>query len=135
MPESNKAVEKGRTDSQTKKEEEPRIGVYVCSCGGNIGDKVHCEQVARILGKLPNVAISRHYMFMCSDPGQALITEDIRERGINRVVIGACSIFLHEQTFRQTVERAGINPYLYCHVGLREQDSWVHHEWSDRSNT
>jgi heterodisulfide reductase subunit A len=67
-------------------------------------------------------------MFMCSDPGQKLITDDIREQGVNRVVVGACSIFLHEQTFRRTVSRAGLNPYLYCHIGLREQDSWVHHK-------
>jgi heterodisulfide reductase subunit A len=67
-------------------------------------------------------------MFMCSDPGQALIAEDIREQGINRVVVGACSMFLHEQTFRRTVSRAGLNPYLYYHIGLREQDSWVHHD-------
>ncbi len=128
MPESTKPVEKGRTNSQPKKKEEPRIGVYVCTCGGNIGDTIRCEEVARILGKLPNVAVSRHYMFMCSDPGQSLIADDIRERSINRVVVGACSMFLHEQTFRQTVTRAGLNPYLYCHIGLREQDSWVHHD-------
>jgi heterodisulfide reductase subunit A len=112
-------------------EEEPRIGVYICSCGGNIGDTVRCEQVAKALEKLPNVAVSRNAMFMCSDPGQALITDDIREQGVNRVVVGACSIFLHEQTFRRTVARAGLNPYLYHHVGLREQDSWVHHDSPD----
>ncbi len=106
----------------------PRIGVYVCECGGNIGETVRCEQVANALGKLANVTIARHYQFMCSDPGQKLITDDITEKGVNRVVVGACSLFLHEQTFRKTVERAGLNPYLYYHIGLREQDSWVHHE-------
>ncbi|HEY53783.1 MAG TPA: CoB--CoM heterodisulfide reductase iron-sulfur subunit A family protein, partial [Caldilineae bacterium] len=109
-------------------EEEPRIGVYVCNCGGNIGDVVRCEQVARALSKLPNVVTAHSEMFMCSDPGQKLITDDIKEKGVNRVVIGACSMFLHEQTFRRTVERAGLNPYLYYHIGLREQDSWVHHD-------
>jgi heterodisulfide reductase subunit A len=64
---------------------------------------------------------------MCSDAGQALIEEDIKERGVNRVVIGACAPSLHERTFRGAVARAGLNPYLYLHVGLREQDSWVHH--------
>ena len=108
-------------------EEEPRIGVYVCNCGGNIGDVVNCEQVAEALRDIPNVVTSHSDMFMCSDPGQKLITDDIKEKGINRVVIGACSIFLHEQTFRQAVERAGLNPYLYYHIGLREQDSWVHY--------
>ncbi len=109
-------------------DKEPHIGVYVCNCGGNIGDVVECEKVARALGKLPNVVSSRSHMFMCSDPGQNLITDDIKDKGINRVVVGACSIFLHEQTFRGTVERAGLNPYLYYHIGLREQDSWVHHD-------
>ena len=108
--------------------EEPKVGVYVCNCGGNIGDVVECENVARVLGKLPNVVSSQSHMFMCSDPGQNLIADDIKEKGVNRVVVGACSIFLHEQTFRSTLERAGLNPYLYYHVGLREQDSWVHHD-------
>jgi heterodisulfide reductase subunit A len=108
-------------------QEEPRVGVYVCNCGGNISDVVQCSQVAKALGKLPNVVATHSEMFMCSDPGQKLILDDIREKGVNRVVVGACSIFLHEQTFRNTVKSAGINPYLYYHIGLREQDSWVHH--------
>ncbi len=107
--------------------EEPRIGVYVCNCGGNIGDVVNCPKVASTLKELPNVITSRSHMFMCSDPGQDLILRDIKEKGVNRVVIGACSPFLHEMTFRGALERAGLNPYLYTHVGLREQDSWVHH--------
>jgi heterodisulfide reductase subunit A len=107
---------------------EPRVGVYVCDCGGNISDTVRCEQVAHALSKLPDVAVSRRCQFMCSDPGQKSITDDITEKGINRVVVGACSIFLHEQTFRKALQRAGLNPYMYYHIGLREQDSWVHHD-------
>jgi heterodisulfide reductase subunit A len=114
-------------------DEQPRIGVYVCNCGGNIGDVVHCQLAAETLANLPDVVASRSHMFMCSDPGQNLIIEDIREKGVNRVVIGACSPFLHEQTFRKTLERAGLNPYLYYHVGLREQDSWVHHDCKDEA--
>ena len=121
-------AEKGQVQPQSASpDEEPRIGVYVCHCGDNIGDVVHCEQTAEALGKLANVVVSRSYIFMCSDPGQKLITDDIKEKGVNRVVVGACSMFLHEQTFRQAVSRAGLNPYLYYHIGLREQDSWVHH--------
>jgi heterodisulfide reductase subunit A len=116
-----------KAEENQNPEEEPRIGVYVCNCGGNIGDVVSTEMVARMLEKMPNVTVSHSNMFMCSDPGQKLIEDDIKEKGINRVVIGACSIFLHEQTFRRTLERAGLNPYLYYHVGLREQVSWVHH--------
>ena len=107
--------------------EEPRIGVYVCHCGGNISDVVDCERVAAALSGLPNVVVARTHLFMCSDPGQQTVQEDIRKFGLNRVVIGACSPFLHEATFRRAVSQAGLNPYLYYHVGIREQDSWVHH--------
>jgi len=121
-----------RTDS-SHGDDEPRIGVYVCKCGGNVGDVVGCEDVAAAVAGLPDVVVSRSDMSMCSDQGQQLIIDDIVENGVNRVVVGACSIFLHEQTFRQSLERAGLNPYLYCHVGLREQDSWVHGCWPDEA--
>ena len=104
-----------------------RVGVYTCRCGGNIGDVVNVDQVAEALQKLPNVVVTRTDMSLCSDAGQAMIEADIREHGINRVVIGACAPALHEQTFRRTVARAGLNPYFYQHVGVREQVSWVHH--------
>ena len=111
----------------TNPNEEIRIGVYTCYCGGNISDVVNCEHVKKVMSELPNVAVSRTDMSMCSDAGQALIEKDIKEKGVNRVVVGACAPSLHEQTFRGTVSRAGLNPYLYHHVGLREQDSWVSH--------
>ncbi len=103
-----------------------RIGVYVCHCGGNISHSVQCERAARTMGKLPDVVISRTDLSMCSDAGQAMLEQDIKTLGVNRVVIGACTPSLHEQTFRGAVMRAGLNPYLYYHVGLREQVSWVH---------
>lgn len=115
-----------QNENPKKPDSEIRIGVYTCHCGGNIGKVVACEKVAKILEKLDNVAVSRTDLSFCSDAGQAIIEQDIRENGINRVVIGACAPSLHEQTFRQTVTRAGLNPYLYHHVGIREQDSWVH---------
>lgn len=108
--------------------ETPRIGVYTCYCGGNISKVVQCEKVAKALAGQENVAVSRTNMSLCSDAGQSMIEQDIRELGVNRVVIGACAPSLHEQTFRNTVLRAGLNPYLYQHMGLREQDSWVHHD-------
>jgi heterodisulfide reductase subunit A len=116
---------------QEKQDEEIRIGVYTCYCGGNISDVVQCEKVAKVLGSMDNVVVSRTDMSMCSDAGQALIENDIKEKGVNRVVVGACAPSLHEQTFRGTVSRAGLNPYFYHHVGLREQDSWVHHNDHD----
>lgn len=115
-----------QNENPQKPDSEIKIGVYTCHCGGNIGKVVACEKVAKILGKLDNVVVSRTDLSFCSDAGQAIIEQDIRENGINRVVIGACAPSLHEQTFRQTVTRAGLNPYLYHHVGIREQDSWVH---------
>lgn len=118
-------------EKEEDSEEEIRVGVYTCKCGGNIGDVVRCEAVAKALGKLADVTVSRTDMSMCSDAGQAMIEEDIKERGVNRVVIGACAPSLHEQTFRGTVARAGLNPYFYHHVGIREQDSWVHHDDPD----
>jgi heterodisulfide reductase subunit A len=111
-----------------KQGEEIRIGVYTCYCGGNISDVVDCEKVAEVLGKKPDVVVSRTDLSMCSDAGQAIIEQDIKEKGVNRVIVGACAPSLHEQTFRGTVSRAGLNPYFYHHVGLREQDSWVHHD-------
>ncbi len=111
---------------ETTPNEAVRIGVYVCYCGGNISEVVDCERVAEALRGLPDVVVSRTDMSMCSDAGQAMIEEDIRAHGVNRVVVGACAPSLHERTFRGTVARAGLNPYLYHHVGLREQDSWVH---------
>jgi heterodisulfide reductase subunit A len=115
------------TENAENKNEEIRIGVYTCHCGGNISDVVNCEKVSQTLRNMPNVVVSRTDMSMCSDAGQALIEADIREKGVNRVIVGACAPSLHEQTFRGTVSRAGLNPYFYHHVNLREQDSWVHH--------
>jgi heterodisulfide reductase subunit A len=106
--------------------EKIKIGVYSCYCGGNISHTVKCEQVAKAMEGQPDVVVSRTNMSLCSDAGQSQIEQDIRELGVNRIVIGACAPSLHEQTFRNAVMRAGLNPYLYHHVGLREQDSWVH---------
>jgi heterodisulfide reductase subunit A-like polyferredoxin len=76
--------------------------------------------------RLPDVAVARTDESLCSDAGQSRLEQDIRELGVNRVVVGACAPALHEETFRGAVARTGLNPYLYHHVGLREQDSWVH---------
>jgi len=101
-----------------------RIGVYICQCGGNISDVVAVEKVVEAAAKLPDVVIARNHTFMCSDPGQDLIAQDIRNERLNRVVVAACSPSLHEHTFRQTLTRGGLNPYLYEHANIREQVSW-----------
>ncbi|MBE9478403.1 MAG: CoB--CoM heterodisulfide reductase iron-sulfur subunit A family protein, partial [Chloroflexi bacterium] len=125
MPEKDK-IENNNEAQPSAPSEEVRIGVYTCYCGGNISDVVECENVANALSSMPNVVASRTHMSMCSDAGQAMIEDDIKNNNVNRVIIGACAPSLHEKTFRATVERAGLNPYLYHHVGLREQDSWIH---------
>jgi len=125
MPEKDKVID-SKEAHPSAQSEEVRIGAYTCYCGGNISDVVDCERVATALSGLPNVTASRTHMSMCSDAGQALIEEDIKKNNVNRVIIGACAPSLHEKTFRSTVERANLNPYLYHHIGLREQDSWIH---------
>ena len=113
-------------EEKNNENEELRIGVYVCHCGVNIAAAVDCEAVAEYAGTLPNVVVAKDYKYMCSDPGQNLIQEDIKEQNLNRVVVAACSPRLHEPTFRRCVEEAGLNRYLFEFANLREHDSWVH---------
>ena len=104
---------------------EIRIGVYVCHCGSNIAGIVDVENVRNFSAQLENVVIARHYTYMCSDPGQALIEQDIREKQLNRVVVASCSPLMHESTFRQACAKAGMNPYLFQMTNIREHCSWV----------
>jgi heterodisulfide reductase subunit A len=106
--------------------EDIKIGVYICHCGLNIAGTVNVEEVAKYAGTLPNVVVARHYRYMCSDPGQDLIKSDIKNLGLNRIVVASCSPRMHELTFRKTVEAGGLNPYLYEHANIREHCSWVH---------
>ena len=103
----------------------PRIGVYVCRCGTNIADTVDVEEVATSSQKLKNVVLAREYAYMCSDPGQDLIKEDIREHNLNRVVVASCSPLMHEFTFRSALEAGGLNPFYFQMANIREQCSWV----------
>lgn len=105
---------------------EPKIGVYVCHCGTNIAATVDVAQAVAFARGLSGVAVARHYKYMCSDPGQALIKNDIRELGLSRVVVASCSPRLHEPTFRRTCQDAGLNPYLFEMANIREHCSWVH---------
>lgn len=107
---------------------EVRIGVYVCHCGLNIAATVDVKRVAEETSRLPNVVVSRDYVFMCSTPGQDLIKEDIRKYGLNRIVVAACSPTMHESTFRAALEEAGLNKYLLEMANIREHCSWVHRD-------
>ena len=104
----------------------PRIGVYVCHCGINIAATVDVGAVTQWAAGLPGVVVSRDYTYMCSDPGQALIQNDIRELGLNRVVVASCSPRMHEPTFRAAVSAVHLNPYCFEMANIREQCSWVH---------
>src|SRR4030042_6982567 len=103
-----------------------RIGVFICHCGENIADTVNCEEVAKACARLPGVVHSVDYKYMCSDPGQAMIREAIKEKKLTGVVVGACSPRMHEPTFRRVTEESGLNPFLCEMANLREHCSWVH---------
>ena len=112
--------------------QEPRIGVFVCHCGHNIAGYLDVEKVAKQAGELPDVVYSVDEMFMCSDAGQQLIKNKIKELDLNRVVVASCSPRMHEPTFRRAVEEEGVNRYMFDQVNLREHVSWCHqNEWDN----
>jgi heterodisulfide reductase subunit A len=102
-----------------------RIGVYICHCGLNIASKVDVPALETYAATLPNVVLAKTYKFMCSDPGQQLIKDDLTKHGITHLVVASCSPLMHEPTFRGVLQDAGVNPYLYQMVNIREQVSWV----------
>jgi heterodisulfide reductase subunit A len=104
---------------------EEKVGVYICHCGTNIAKTVDVEEVATWAGEQPNVEIAREYKFMCSSLGQDLIEEDIKEKGLTRVVVSSCSPHMHEKTFRTACERGGLNPFFFEMANIREHDSWI----------
>lgn len=103
----------------------PKIGFYICHCGHNIASMVDVVKIQKYAASLPGVTVSRDYKYMCSDPGQELIQKDIKESGLNRIVVASCSPLLHEHTFRVALEKAGLNPYYFHMVNIRENVSWV----------
>ena len=102
-----------------------RTGVYICHCGTNIAATVDVASVADYARSLDGVTLARDYTYMCSDPGQDLIKEDIQEHGLNRVVVASCSPLMHEPTFRRACEEGGLNPFFFQMANIREQCSWV----------
>lgn len=102
-----------------------KIGVFVCRCGINIADKVDVKKVIEEVEKIPEVGFAQECKFMCSSSGQALINKTIREHGVNRVVVAACSPRMHLPTFQKSLISEGLNPYLVSMANIREQCSWV----------
>ena len=103
-----------------------KIGVYVCQCGGNIGDYVDVNEVVAAVEKEQGVTVAKTAMFTCSDATQTEIIDDAREQGLDGLVIASCSPKLHTFTFRDVAKRAGMNPFQYTQVNVREQCSWTH---------
>ena len=105
-----------------------RIGFYICHCGTNIAGVIDVAAAAKYAGTLPGVVISRDYRYMCSDPGQDLLQQDVKDFTLNRIVVASCSPLLHEKTFRNATEKAGLNPYFVHMVNIREHNTWVHED-------
>jgi heterodisulfide reductase subunit A len=104
----------------------PRVGIYICHCGMNIAGVVNVEEVAKYVENLPNVVTAKHYVYMCSQPGQGLIKKDIEELDLNRVIVASCSPRMHEPTYQKAIEEAGINPFFFEMANIREHVSWAH---------
>ena len=102
-----------------------KIGVYICQCGTNISATVDVEAMAAFAESLDNVVLARVYRYMCSDPGQEIIQEDIQQLGLNRIVVASCSPLMHETTFRKACDEVGLNSFLLQMANIREQCSWV----------
>ncbi len=122
----NESSNKSRDNKNNKNNEEPRIGVFVCKCGLNIGGVVDCDKVAEAAKSFENVVHTQANKYTCSDSGQDDIKKKIKDLNLNRVVVASCSPRLHEPTFRRTVEEAGLNQYLFEMANIREHVSWVH---------
>lgn len=103
-----------------------RVGVYVCHCGSNIAGVVDVKKVAEEAAKIPRVVVAKDLKYACAKPGQEEIKKDIKEHKLDRIVVASCSPKLHEPTFRLVLKEAGLSPFLFEMVNLREQDSWVH---------
>lgn len=107
-------------------EGEPRVGVFICHCGLNIAGTLDIQELVNFSQELPNVVYVKENRYTCADPGQTEIRAGIEENNLNRVVVAACSPRMHEETFRKTVEEAGLNPFLFEMANIREMCSWAH---------
>jgi heterodisulfide reductase subunit A len=119
-------IDEEKSEIEEEKEEEPRIGVFICHCGHNIADTVDVAKVAEYAKDLPNVVKAEHYMFMCSKPGVQMVKDSIKELGVNRTVVASCSKNQHGRTFANAISEMGLNKHRHQQVNVREYDSWVH---------
>ncbi|MFX1477783.1 MAG: CoB--CoM heterodisulfide reductase iron-sulfur subunit A family protein [Promethearchaeota archaeon] len=113
----------------SKKEEEARIGVFVCSCGTNIGGLIDVKALAEYAKSLPNVVFTEDNLYTCSETGLAQIKNGIKEHNLNRVIVASCTPRTHEPLFRDCVEEEGVNEYLFNFVNIRDQNTWCHQKY------
>jgi heterodisulfide reductase subunit A2 len=104
----------------------PRIGIFVCECGGNIGDVVDVKSVVETAKNWPDVATAKYHKYLCSKPAQEMILDSVKKDSLDRVVVASCTPRMHLGTFQAVLERSGLNPFMLEFVNIREQDSWVH---------
>ncbi len=119
-------TERKYPEERDVRDEEPRVGVFVCHCGRNIGGVVDVPSVVEYARDLPAVAYAEENLYTCSSDTQAKIREKIAEHSLNRVVVASCTPRTHEPLFRDTLREAGLNPYLFEMANIRDQCSWVH---------
>ena len=110
-----------------------KLGVFICHCGVNIAGTVDVKSVAEEMGKIEDVAHSTDYIYMCSEPGQQIIRDAVRDKGLDGVVVACCSPSMHENTFRKAVKSQGMNPYRCEIANIREQCSWVHQREKEKA--
>jgi len=106
--------------------ETPRIGIFVCECGGNIGDVIDVKAVVDAVKNWERVIVAKQHKYLCSKPAQEMILEAIKKNNLDRIVVASCTPRMHLTTFQSVLERAGLNPYMLEFVNIREQSSWVH---------
>jgi heterodisulfide reductase subunit A-like polyferredoxin len=123
---NTRTVKKKYPDEHDVTDEEPRIGVFVCHCGRNIGSVIDVERVVKNIEAEPGVVLATHTMFTCSDTSLSNIRAQIVEHRLNRIVVASCTPRTHEPLFRETMREAGLNPYLFEMANIRDQCSWVH---------
>jgi len=104
----------------------PKIGIFVCECGGNIGDVIDVKTVIDTVKNWEDVAVAKYHKYLCSKPAQEMILEAVKKNNLDRVVVASCTPRMHLATFQNVLERAGLNPYMLEFVNIREQSSWVH---------
>jgi heterodisulfide reductase subunit A len=123
----------GEKKIESPKSEEPRIGVFVCRCGTNIASVVDIRKVVEAVRRIPGVVYVGEHLFMCSDSALTMLSEMIRQERLNRIVVASCTPRTHESLFRATIEKGGLNPYLFEMVNIREHCAWVHRYERDQA--